>query len=95
MRNKKLILIIISLLLIVVPFLINIYSIYKLISLALGILLLNVSFAMRKKTNIFLLIYLPILLIIFTYGIDYMKTYIFDLSPIYIFENKINDKVSS
>lgn len=94
MRNKKLILIIISLLLIVVPFLINIYSIYKLISLALGILLLNVSFAMRKKTNIFLLIYLPILLIIFTYGIDYMKTYIFDLSPIYIFENKINDKVS-
>lgn len=94
MRKKKIILIIISLLLIVVPFLINIYSIYKLISLALGILLLDVSFAMSKKVNIFLLIYLPILLIIFTYGIDYMKTYTFDLSPIYVFENKINDKVS-
>ena len=95
MRKKKIILIIISLLLIVVPFLINIYSIYKLISLALGILLLDISFTFNKKINIFLLIYLPLLLIIFTYAIDYMKTYTFDLSPIYVFENKINDKVST
>lgn len=94
MEKKKLILIILSLILIIVPFFINIYSIYKLISLSIGIVLLDVSFALGKKVNIFFLVYLPILLIIFTYGIDYIKTYTLNLSPIYIFENKINNNVS-
>jgi len=94
MRKKKLFLIIISLFLIVVPFFINIYSIYKLISVCLGITLLDISFATLKKVNIFLLIYLPILLLIFTYSIDYIKTYTFNLRPIFVFENKINEDVS-
>ena len=94
MRKEKLVLIIISLILIIVPFFINIYSIYKLISMCLGITLLDVSFAINKKVNIFLLIYLPILLLIFTYSIDYIKTYTLNLRPIFVFENKINDKVS-
>jgi len=94
MNKKKIILIIVSLLLIVIPFFINIYSIYKLISVCLGITLLDVSFAINKKVNIFLLIYLPILLLIFTYSIDYIKTYTLNLRPIFVFENKINDKVS-
>ena len=94
MKKKKLILIIISLLLIVVPYFINVYSIYKLISLSIGIILLDLSFIFGKKVNIFLLIYLPIVLMIFTYGLDYIKTYTLKLSPIYVFENKINEKVS-
>jgi len=94
MRKEKLVLIIISLILIIVPFFINIYSIYKLISMCLGITLLDVSFAVGKKRNIFLLIYLPILLLILTYSIDYLLTYTFKFSPIYVFENKINKDVS-
>lgn len=92
--NKKKTILIISIILIIIPFFINVYSIYKLISVCLGITLLDVSLAINKKVNIFLLIYLPILLLIFTYSIDYIKTYTLDLRPIFVFENKINDKVS-
>jgi len=94
MKKRKIFLLIISLLLIVVPFFINIYSIYKILSICLGIILLDVFLAMKEKVNIFLLVYLPIILIIFTYAIDYLKTYAFNLSPIYVFENKINDNIS-
>ena len=85
MERKRLTLVILSLLFIVAPFFINIYSIYKLLSLLLGIILLDVSFAMSKKVNIFLIIYLPILLLIFTYSIDYIKTYTLNVSPIVCF----------
>jgi len=94
MKKRKFILLIISLILIIIPFFINVYSIYKLISICLGIILLDVFFAMRERINIFMLVYLPILLIIFTYGVDYLKTYTLNLIPIYIFENKINEKIS-
>lgn len=94
MNKKRLILLLISLLFIIIPFFINIYSIYKLLSVILGIILLDVFLATSKKTNIFLLIYLPILLLIFTYSIDYIKTYTLEMSPIFIWKNKINDKVS-
>lgn len=79
---------------IIIPFFINIYSIYKLISIGIGIILLDISFIYNKKINIFLLIYIPILLIIFTYAVDYIKTYTLNISPIYVIENKINDNVS-
>lgn len=94
MKKKKIILIIISLFLMILPFFINVYSIYRLILVCFGITLLDVSFAINKKNNIFLLIYLPIVFLIFTYSIDYIKTYALDLKPIFIFENKINNKVS-
>lgn len=94
MNKKNIILIIIILILIVVPIFINTYSIYKLISLGLGIILLNINFALGKKANIFLLVCLPIILIIFTYSLDYLKVFFLNLSPIYVFENKVNDKVS-
>ena len=93
MKKEKLVLII-SLILIVVPYFFNIYSIYKLVSVCLGITLLDVSFTITKKRNIFLLIYLPILMLILTYSVDYFLTYTFNKSPIYILENKINNNVS-
>jgi len=94
MKKEKLVLIIISLILIVVPYFFNIYSIYKLISVCLGITLLDIGFTIGKKRNIFLIIYLPILMLILTYGVDYLLTYTFNKSPIYVFENKINNNVS-
>ena len=94
MKKTKMILIILSLLLMIVPFFINVYSIYKLLSVCIGIILFDISFIFNKKANIFLLFYLPILLIIFTYSIDYIKLYTLDLKPIFVFENKINENVS-
>lgn len=94
MNIKRFTLIIIGIFLIIVPFLINHYSIYKMLSVALGIILLEISFFMTKNKNIFTVIYLPIILLLITYGIDYFKTYTFNSKPIYVLENKINNKVS-
>ena len=94
MKKRKIFLLIISLLLIVVPFFINIYSVFKLISLLIGIVSLNIFFSLKQNANIFLLICIPIILITLTYTIDYLKTYLFKTSPIYILENKINEYVS-
>ncbi len=94
MEKKRIILLIIGLILIIGPFFLNFYSVYKLISVALGILLIDIFLATKSKTNIFLLIYLPIILVLLTYSIDYIKTYTLKLSPIYVLENKINDDVS-
>ncbi len=94
MSKKRIWLLISGLILIITPFFINIYSIYRLISLAIGIILIDVYLATNQKINIFLLLYLPILLIIFTYSIDYIKTYTLNLKPIYVLENKINSDVS-
>lgn len=94
MKKKKLVFLIIGMFLIIVPFFINVYTIYKLIFLCLGISLIDIYFALKSKPNIFLLFYLPILLLVFTYALDYFKTYTFKLSPIYVLENKINNDIS-
>ena len=94
MEKKRLILLILSILMIIIPFFINIYTIYKLICVALGIILFEIFLATSKKLNLFLTIYLPILLLVFTYSIDYLKTYTLEVSPIFILENKINNDVS-
>lgn len=94
MKNKKIIILVIGIVLIVCPFLINIYSIYKLLSVLVGIILVDVYLAVKKQPNIFLLLILPIIFLIFTYAIDYFKTYTFKLSPIFVIENKINNEVS-
>lgn len=94
MKNKKLIFLILGILLIIIPMVLNIYSIYKLFSLCLGIILIDISIFSKNKKSIFTMIYLPILLIIFTYALDYMKTYTLNISPVYVLENKINDDIS-
>jgi len=94
MNQKRVVLIIISFLFIIVPFFINYYSIYKMLSVALGIILLEISFVISKKFNKFIILYLPIIIIILTYGIDYFKTYTFNSKSIYVLESKINNKVS-
>lgn len=94
MNKEKIIDIIVSLIFIILPFLINIYSIYRLIILLIGILILDLVVIKDKKKHWFLVIYFPLLLIIFTYGLDYLKTYLLDLKPIYVMENKINKDVS-
>ncbi|MBE6156297.1 MAG: hypothetical protein E7161_00925 [Firmicutes bacterium] len=92
--SKKNIIFIIGTISIIMPFFINVYSIYKLIFVCLGIILFDISLAMNKRVTIFYLIYFPIILLLITYGIDYFKTYTFNLSPIYVFEQEINSNVS-
>ncbi len=92
--KEKIILFIIGILFILIAYLINIYSIYRLLLLCLGILLITLSI-INKKNNLFLIIYIPILLLIITYSIDYINTYLFNFKPIFAIEKKTNDKVST
>lgn len=94
MEKKKLFLLIIGILLIVVPFFLNFYSIYKLILVLIGIIIVDIYYATKKKVNIFLIIYLPLILLILTYSVDYIKSYTLNLSPIFVLENKVNEHVS-
>ena len=70
----------------ILPFFINIYSIYKIISVIFGITLVDIYLILDNKKKIFLLIYIPIILLIFTYSIDYLKTYVLKLKPIFVVE---------
>ncbi len=90
--KKKNIILLLGILLIIIPYLINAYSIFKLIAVILGIILVTIYVYLRKK-SIFI-IFLPLLLLVITYSLDYIKTYTFDLKPIYVLENKINNKVA-
>ena len=94
MKEEKITLLVIGFVLVFIPFLINTYSIYRLICLGIGIILIDIALVLGKKINFFLVLYLPILLLIITYSLDYMKTYMLDLKPIFVFENKITDKIS-
>lgn len=93
-KKSKIILLITSINLIILPLIINKYSIYKLFLLIIGIILLDIYVFLNKKNKLNYAIFLPIMLLIITYGIDYIKTAVFKISPIFVLENKINEKVS-
>jgi len=94
MGRKNIVLIITGFILISIPFFINYYSVYKLISIISGIILIEINFIIQKNRNIFAIICLPIILILITYGVDYFNNYVFNIKSIYVLENKINDNVS-
>lgn len=94
MKKRKLTIIIISLLFILVPFFINVYSFYKIIVLLIGIIGLDIGISLGLKKRIFFLIYFPLVLLVFIYSVDYIKTYTLKISPIFVWENKINKDVS-
>ena len=94
MKKRRLFFIIFSLLLIIIPFFINAYNIFRLLIVILGIILLDLSLVIDKKKHIFLLLYLPIVLLVLVYSVDYIHTYMWDLKSIFVLENKINNKVS-
>ena len=94
MKKRRLFFIIFSLLLIIIPFFINVYNIFRLLIVILGIILLDLSLVIDKKKHIFLLLYLPIVLLVLVYSVDYIHTYMWNLKSIFVLENKINNKVS-
>lgn len=91
---KKKILLIIGLILIIVPFLVNTYSGFRLISVLLGMVLVVLWFYKRNKNNIFFTILLFIILIIGTYDLDMFLYYKFTRIPLYVIETISSDKVS-
>lgn len=95
MKKRIIALIILGVLCIIIPFIFNTYSIFRIISLLLGITFITFGCAIASKHSIFLSILIPVLLIVATYGIDLFLFYNFNHLPIYIYEIKSNSKVST
>ena len=91
MRNKKIFLVI-SLLLIIIPFFINYYSIIRFLSVFLGIIILSFYLFDIKKNKILMLLFI-MSIHLFCFSIDYVKTYTLKLQPIYAIKVTTNEDV--
>lgn len=93
MKKRLIVLLGLGLTLMIVPFLINIYSIFRIISLVLGIILITVSLCLKKKRNIFYIILVPLIMLVFSYGIDTLLFYTLKRVPIFSYAIKSSDKM--
>lgn len=93
MKKRLIVLLGLGLTLMIVPFLINIYSIFRIISLVLGIILITVSLCLKKKRNIFYIILVPLIMLVFSYGIDTLLFYTLRRVPVFSYAIKSSDKM--
>lgn len=93
MKKRLIVLLGFGLTLMIVPFLINIYSIFRIISLVLGIILITVSLCLKKKRNIFYIILVPLIMLVFSYGIDTLLFYTLKRVPVFSYAIKSSDKM--
>lgn len=92
---KKKIFYTIGLIFMIIPFFINVYSIFRLVSLLCGIIIILLTFNNFKSTkfNILIFIYLGFILFVNTYCIDYLLASFLDYYPIYTYRYKSNENV--
>lgn len=93
MKKRLIVLLGLGLTLMIVPFLINIYSIFRIVSLVLGIILITVSLCLKKKRNIFYIILVPLIMLVFSYGIDTLLFYTLKRVPVFSYAIKSSDKM--
>lgn len=93
MKKRLIVLLGLGLTLMIVPFLINIYSIFRIISLVLGIILITVSLCLKKKRNIFYIILVPLIMLVFSYEIDTLLFYTLKRVPVFSYAIKSSDKM--
>lgn len=87
--KRKIILIIIGLLMAIIPYFINVYSIYRLLSVLIGLILIEIGLIMNKKDKAWRITFIPIIFLILAFFIDYGTVHLFKNIPIFA------DKVKS
>lgn len=95
MRKRLIWLLGIGISLCILSFIINVYSVLRLVSLLLGIILIVVSYSLKKKRNILLIILLSILLGVFSYGVDMILVFKLKHIPVFSYSIKSSDYVST
>lgn len=95
MKKKFIILLVIGILLFVGPFCFNTYSLFRIVGLAGGIFLITLSLVFAPRRNVFLIMLTPIILLCLSYALDTFLFYKFSRIPLYVIEEKSNDKVST
>ena len=95
MKKRLIWLLGIGLTLMIVPFIINKYSIFRIISLVIGVILIDICFCLKKKRNVFLIVLVPILLFTLSYGVDVLFAFKLKYVPIYSYVIKSSDKMKT
>ncbi len=90
--KRKHILMVIGLILIFIPYFINQYTVYRLLSLLFGILLVEASI-LEKNDKAWRIVVLPIIFIVLSFNLDFGITHIFKRIPIYAQKHQSSDKV--
>ena len=94
--NKKVVLLkILGILFITVPFLFNVYSLLRALSVWIGIVLIIGGIFFNKRKNIFRIIILIIFFISIFFGIDFFLAKYFNRVPIMSYEIKSSNKVAT
>lgn len=81
--KREIIFIIVGLLLMLIPFFINVYSVYRLLSIFLGIVSLEVGLVIDKYDKAWRIVILPIIFFVLSYGIDFGVTHLFNTIPVF------------
>lgn len=91
--KKKIILIIIGLLLLITPYFINVYSLYRLLSILIGLIIIEIALIMNKKDRLWRIVIFPIFFLALSFAIDYGVTHILNRIPVYATKVKSSEKV--
>lgn len=96
MKKRNIFILVVGIILLIIPFIINRYSIFRLISLLMGILLISLAFAMTIRHNkIIKIIIFPFVLMLAMYFLDYEVLSLFNRVPIIALREKSSSKMSA
>jgi len=80
---KKKIVLVIGLLMVLVPYFINVYSIYRLLSILVGLILVEITLIMNKKDKAWRIVFFPLIFLSLSFALDYGVVHVFKRIPIY------------
>lgn len=95
MKKRFIILLGFGLTFMIVPFLLNTYSILRIISIILGTILITLSLCLRRSKNIFMKILIPLFLIAICYGVDTLLFYSFKRVPVFSYQIKSSENMKT
>ena len=94
-KKRRITLLIIGLLLAIIPYFINTYSVYRLLSILVGLIIIQIALIINKKNKVWRIVIFPIIFLCLAFGIDYGIAHIFKNIPIFANEIKSSDKVKT
>lgn len=94
MKKENIIFIILGMIFTFLPFFIFTYSIFKLISVLIGIIMLCIGLILNTNNKIFKIILFPVMICIFVYLLDYYTFILFKKTPIISINYESSEKVN-
>ena len=95
MQKSFIVLLVIGVIFLIIPFCFATYSLWRLLILCIGILLITLSMALLKRKNIFLIILTLVILLCLSYAVDTFIFYKFNHIPLFVYEIKSSDTFST